>query len=146
MKRVTFGTLLGMLLAVPAYSQTANATEQEVLTAFRAMDAASMKKDRATMERMMADDFMYTHSNGKVGSKAQDIAETMSPDEQWTASRFDDLKVRIYGDFAVVSGLQTLTGSAKGYVSGARRFTDLWVKRGGRWQTVGGESTLVPAK
>ena len=49
-------------------------------------------------------------------------------------------------DPAVVTGISTLTGSAKGYVSGPRRFTEVWVKRNGRWQMVGGQSTLVPAK
>jgi hypothetical protein len=76
----------------------------------------------------------------------QDIAEAMSNDIKWTASKIDGLKVRILGDVAIVTGLQTLTGSAKNYVSGARRFTDLWIKRDGRWQSIGGQTTLVPSK
>ena len=76
----------------------------------------------------------------------QEIAEAMSADIKWTASKLDNLKVRIYGDVAVVTGEQTLTGSAKGYISGLRRITDLWVRRNGRWQTVGGQTTVVPTK
>jgi ketosteroid isomerase-like protein len=105
-----------------------------------------MKKDRATMERLYAEDYMYTHSNGTVLNKAQEIAESMSPDQAWTAHKSDDLKVRIYGNVAIVTGLSTLTGSSKAYVSGPRRFTEVWVRRNGRWQMVGGQSTLVPAK
>ena len=105
-----------------------------------------MKKDRATIERLMADDYVYTHSNGTVLTKAQEIAEIMSPDYKWTASTFDDLKVRLYGDAAVVTGVQTLVGSAKGYVGGRRRVTEVWVRRGGHWQSVGGQSTLAAAK
>ena len=146
MKRTIVLTLLGVLVAFPTRAQTANATEQEVLKAYHSLDEASIKKDRATMERMMADDYVYTHSNGTVTSKTEEIAETMSADTKWTASKLDSSKVRIYGDVAVVSGVQTLTGSAKGYVSGPRRITDLWVRRNGRWQTVGGQSTIVPAK
>jgi ketosteroid isomerase-like protein len=146
MRRAVVLTLLGVLATFPAHSQTANATEQEVLKAFHALDDANIKKDRPTMERMMADDYMYTHSNGFVANKAQDIAETMSADIKWTASKLDNVKVRTYGDVAVVTGLQTLTGSAKGYVSGQRRFTDLRVRRGGRWQNIGGQSTIVPTK
>ena len=145
--RPVFLTLVAVLAALPAYAQTTKATEQEVLKAYRELDEASLiKKDRATMERLMADDYSYGHSNGSVANKAQDIAENMSPDMKWTASRLDDLKVRIYGDVAVVTGLATLTGSAKGYVSGPRRFTDVWVRRNGRWQSVGGQSTIVPTK
>jgi ketosteroid isomerase-like protein len=63
-----------------------------------------------------------------------------------TGSTFADMKVRIYGDVAVVTGIQTLAGTMKGYASGARRITDLWVKRGGSWQSIGGQSTIVTAK
>jgi ketosteroid isomerase-like protein len=147
MKRIIALTLLGVLFAVPIHAQTPNATEQEVLKASQMLNEANFnKKDRATMERLYADDYMYLHSNGTVNNKAQEIAEYMSPDLKWTAQKSDDLKVRIYGDVAVVTGVSTLTGSAKGYVSGARRFTQLWVRRNGSWQSIGGQSTLVPAK
>lgn len=147
MKQVIALTLLGVLVAFPAKAQTRNATEREVLKATQVLDDASLiKKDRATMERLYADDYMYLHSNGTITNKSQEIAEYMSPDLKWTAHKLDNLKVRIYRDVAVVTGVQTLTGSAKGYVSGPRNFTELWVKRSGRWQTIGGQSTIVPAK
>ena len=145
--RVIALTLLGVLVAAPTYAQKPNATEQEVLKASQALDEASLvKKDRATMERLYADDYMYVHSNGTVHNKAQDIAESLSPDQAWTAHKSDDLKVHVYGNVAIVTGVSTLTGSSKGYVSGPRRFTEVWVRRNGRWQEVGGQSTIVPAK
>ena len=73
-----------------------------------------------------------------------EIAAAMSPDQAWSAHKSDDLRVRVFGNVAVVTGVSTLTGSAKGYVAGPRRFTEVWVKRSGRWQEVGGQSTLVP--
>ena len=145
--RVMALTLVGMLVAVPTYAQKRNATEQELLKATQALgEASTIKKDRATMERLYADDYVYNHSNGTVNNKTQEIAEYMSSDLKWTAHKTDDLKVRMYHDVAIVTGLSILTGSAKGYASGPRRFTEVWVRRNGRWQTVGGQSTLVPAK
>jgi ketosteroid isomerase-like protein len=146
MWRAVLLSALGLLAAAPAHSQTPKANEQAVLKAYRALDNAQLKKDRATMERLMADDYAYTHSNGKVADKAQDIAETMSPDINWTDSKTEDVKVRTYGDVAVVTGQVTLTGSAKAYRSGPRRFTEIWVKHDGRWQNIGGQTTLVPSK
>ena len=147
MKRIIAVTLLGLFVAVPAHAQKQNANEQAVLKASQMLDeAALIKKDRATMERLYGDDYIYLHSNGTVNNKTQEIAEYMSSDLKWTGHKASDLKVRFYRDVAVVTGLQTLTGSAKGYVSGPRRFTQLWVKRNGRWQAVGGQSTIVPAK
>lgn len=147
MKRIVALTLLGVLVVVPAHAQKTSAREQEVLKATQMLNEASLiKKDRATMERVYGDDYVYNHSNGSITSKAQEIAEYMSSDLKWTAQKTDGLKVRMYGDVAVVTGVSTLTGSAKGYASGPRRFTEIWVRRNGRWQTIGGQSTLVPAK
>jgi ketosteroid isomerase-like protein len=140
---------VGLLVVVCSgvvQAQTPNSAEQDVLRLERALNEAFLKKDRATYERMLADDYVYIHSNGSVTNKTEEIAETMSPDQKWTASKLENLKVRIYGDVAVVTGIQTLTGSAKGYVSGLRRITDLWVRRNGQWQTIGGQTTLMPAK
>ena len=147
MKRVIALALLGVLVAVPTHAQTQNAKEQEVLKAVRALEEASVtKKDRSTIERYYADEYVYTHSNGTVLNKAQEIATIMSPDQAWTAYKIDDLKARIYGNVAIATGLLTLTGSSKAYVSGPRRFTEVWVRRNGRWQMVGGQTTLVPTK
>jgi hypothetical protein len=144
-RAVLFG-ILAVLVAAPAYSQSADAADQAVLKEYRALDQAQFKKDRATMERLMADDYAYTHSNGAVNDKAADIKETMSDDIKWTDRKSDDVKVRTYGNVAVVTGQETLTGSAKNYVPGPRRFTEIWVKRSGHWQNVGGQTTLVPTK
>lgn len=135
------------LITSPAHAQKESSPEKVVLRSYRQLDSAQLiKKDRATMDRLMASDYLYVHSNGASANKAQDIAENLSATQQWTASKMDEVKVRIYGDVAVITGIQTLSGSAKGYVAGARRFTDIWVKREGRWQTIGGQSTLIPAK
>ena len=147
MKRIFALTLLGVLVSVPARAQKPGTAEQQVLKATRELDQASLlKKDRATMERFYADDYVYNHSNGTVTNKSQEIAEYMSSDLKWTAHTTDNLKVRMYHDVAVVTGISTLTGSAKGYASGPRRFTEIWVRRNGRWQTIGGQSTIIPAR
>ena len=146
MWRAVLLSALGLLAAAPAYSQTPNANEQAVLKAYRDLDTAQFKKDRATMERLMADDYSYTHSNGRVSDKAAEIQDNMSDEIKWTDMKSDDLKVRTYGNVAVVTGQLTLTGSSKKYVPGPRRITEIWVQRDGRWQIVGGQTTLVPSK
>lgn len=147
MKRIIALGLLGVLVSAPAHGQKSNTSEQQVLSATRELNEASLiKKDRATMNRLYADDYVYNHSNGTTTNKSQEIAEYMSSDLNWTAQTMDDVKVRMYHDVAIVTGINTLTGSAKGYASGARRFTEIWVRRNGRWQTIGGQSTIVQAK
>jgi len=138
--------LLGLLASSRAWAQTTRAAEQDIIKLEQTVTDAQFKKDRAALERLLADDYLYTHSNGSVLNKAQEIAESMSSDVQWTDSKFADLKVRIFGDVAVLTGRQTIRGAAKGYVPGPRRITDIFVKRNGRWQHVGDQSTLEPTK
>jgi ketosteroid isomerase-like protein len=132
--------------AVTAYAQSAGAGEKEVLQALYAIDEADNKRDKAAMERLTADDYIYHSSNGTVQTKAQSIAETMAGGTTWTGRKYDALKVRIYGDVAVVTGTVTLAGKSTTYRVGSRRMTRLFVKRDGRWQDVGGQSTLIPEK
>jgi hypothetical protein len=142
MKAVLMLSALALLLANPAAAQNA-AAEKEVAQLFNTLNDANIKKDRPTIERLTADDFIYIHSNGSVTNRVQEIAEAMSAATGWTGSKIDDLRVRVYGEVAIVTGLNTLTGATKGYVSGGRRFTDVWVRRNGQWKTVGGQSTVV---
>jgi len=147
MYRILVFALLALISTHESSAQTATSVEQELMKLEQTWnDVASIKKDRAVLEQILADDYVYTHSNGAVTNKAQEIADTVSSENKWTSSKTDDMKVRVYGDVAIVTGRQTLQGTAKGYVSGPRRFTDIFVKRNGRWQCAGGQSTLVAAK
>ena len=146
MKRTLAVALLGLLASSRGWAQATSATEQEIVKLEQTVTDAQFKKDRAGLERLLADDYLYTHSNGSVLNKAQEIAESMSSDVQWTDSKFADLKVRIFGDVAVLTGRQTIQGTAKGYVPGPRRIIDIFVKRSGRWQWVGGQATLEPTQ
>src|SRR5213082_3190120 len=146
MKRTFVVALLGLLASGRARAQATNATEQEIIKLEQAATDAQFKKDRPALERFLADDYLYTHSNRSVLNKTQEIAESMSSDVQWTDSKFADLKVRIFGDVAVLTGQQTIQGAAKGSVPGPRRITDIFVKRSGRWQWAGGQATLEPTK
>jgi ketosteroid isomerase-like protein len=107
-------------------------------------DVAAIKKDRAMLEQIIADDFFYTHSNGSMANKAQEIADTIS--SQWTSSKTDAMKVHVVGDVAIVTGRQVLLGTSKGYASGPRRFMDVFVRRNGKWQVVGGQTTILAAQ
>ena len=58
--------------------------------------------------------------------------------------KYADLKVRVYGDAAVVTGLQTFAMTEKGKdASGTFRFTDTWIKKGDSWQCVVEHSSKV---
>jgi len=60
------------------------------------------------------------------------------------AGTIDEVKVRTFGDFAVVTGKTTAAGSYRGTsLSVTLRFTDVCVKRGSDWQVVASQATLI---
>ena len=55
-----------------------------------------------------------------------------------------DLSIRVYGNAAVVTGRSTQKGTENGKdYSGAYRFTRVYIKQRGRWQTVALQTTRV---
>ena len=54
-------------------------------------------------------------------------------DEGESGRKLEGLEVHTYGDVVVVTGVavETWTGSVMGYVAGARRYIDIWVRRNG---------------
>lgn len=118
----------------------------EVLAVEQSWSRASVQKDRVALERIIADDYLYAHANGSLLGKEAELDEMMAAESKWSAAILSDMRVRYFRDVAVVTGVDTLEGSGRGYTPGARRFTDIFVKRDGRWQCVAGQGTLTPVK
>lgn len=58
--------------------------------------------------------------------------------------KFEDLKVHVYEGFATVTGINDFVATYKGKDSSCRcRFTDVFVKRDGRWQVVASHVSKV---
>ena len=112
----------------------------------RDIGQANIKRDRAFFERVEADEFIFTDSGGGVTTKAEDVASLdKAPGEFKLASYdVDEMKVTVYGKTAVVTGRVTSTYRGGGRESVIRtRFTDVFVKRGSRWQIVAGHSSRI---
>jgi ketosteroid isomerase-like protein len=120
--------------------------EQELIGLENEWAEAWLKRDVAFFDRIEADDYVWTSPWG-VWTKAQDLAELKSGDSVITSWVLDDMKVRIYGDAAVVTGRSTIKETHKGEDwSRQERWTNTWVKRDGRWQCVAGHSSEIAQK
>jgi ketosteroid isomerase-like protein len=61
-----------------------------------------------------------------------------------TASKVDNLKVRIFGDTAVAVGVSSVKGrDKKNDISGQYRWTDTFVKQNGGWRAVASQVTFA---
>ena len=102
-----------------------------------------VKCDASVPQRVEAEDFTIVDPDGKLLNKAEDI-QSMTGDVVLTASKVDDLKVRIFGDTAVAVGVSSVKGhDKKNDISGQYRWTDTFVKQNGEWRAVASQVTFV---
>ena len=58
----------------------------------------------------------------------------------------DDVSVRAYGDAAVVTGRTRASTAANPPQSITLRFTDVFIRRDGRWLVVASQATQIPSR
>jgi ketosteroid isomerase-like protein len=143
-----YGVAVVLLLAGhPTDAQTLSAAEQEVLKVENDWNQALVKRDTASLQQFYADEYLYTDPDGLVWDKAKDLANlTSGSAARLSAYQLDDTRVRMYGDVAVVTGRTTIKGIFERVysdVSGAYRFTDVFVKRNGRWQCIASQASRI---
>ncbi|MCB0518045.1 MAG: nuclear transport factor 2 family protein [Lewinellaceae bacterium] len=98
---------------------------------------AMTKKDIPFLENVLSDDLTYNHSNGLAENKTEHIQNINTGDLVYKTMQSEDLKVRIYKKTAVLNGLVRVTGILKDREFNIRlRYTDVYVKRKGKWQLV----------
>ncbi len=100
----------------------------------RAWDEAYVKGDAAILNHLLADEFAF------VGGpkKAEYLASFKSrPADLVDSAVSTDIQVRVYGDTAVLIGLDTISGKNKGQPYVVKwLYMDVWIRRSGRWQCV----------
>ena len=114
--------------------------EQAVLSVTREWVEAEGKRDRAALERIVAADFEGTGPGGNRVTRSDVIPTEGTGGGGGMAMKLDDLKARVFGDAAVVTGRGLPTAEGRPEV----RFTLVYAKRQGGWQMVAGHISLVP--
>jgi len=107
--------------------------------------AASLKRDGAAVEKMLAGDFMYFRPDGSRADKGKTVADVNNDTRQYVSGKNTNYTVRVYGKAAVITGLWTVTSKAeKGNLTRRIRWTDVWIKQDDdRWLCVAGQSAIV---
>jgi hypothetical protein len=148
---ISLAFVLIPLLSFSASAQNSRAGELSrdqaaLMQLERDIGQANIKRDKAFFERVEADEFVFTDSGGGITTKAEDVASLDKPPGEFRLVGYDvdQMKASVYGKTAVVTGRITSTYRGGGRESVIRtRFTDTFVKRGGRWQIVAGHSSRI---
>lgn len=106
---------------------------------------AMAAKDIATLEAVLADDLVYTHSSARLDTKQSLIGNMQSGATVYTSVVPSDVKAQDLGDTVVLTGAAEIKVISAGKPNAfAVRFTDVYARRNGRWQMVAWQSTKLP--
>jgi len=103
---------------------------------------ANINADKQKLNRILADDYVGTSSDGKSQGKAEYL-KTIERDTTIQKWDFEDLKVDLKGDRASLNGIIRLVVQDQPV---AYRFTDKFVWRDGRWQATSSEVTPIKSQ
>jgi hypothetical protein len=105
---------------------------------------ADLKKDQRWFEDYLAEDLTSATPEGRLENKAQLIARFLDSTNIVESEKYDELRVRAYGDVIIATGTRSQTGKGNNVPYSVQgRFTDVWVNRAGMWQQVATHVSLI---
>jgi ketosteroid isomerase-like protein len=111
--------------------------EEEVLKAENGFADAIAKNDPEAIERFVTDDWIIISSDGGIIDKERFLGVIKSGALTHETIESDDMRVRVYGDGAVVSALTRSKGKfMEQEFTTHERSTDVFVRRDGHWRCV----------
>jgi hypothetical protein len=102
---------------------------------------AAVKQDSAGLRRYLAEDLQYAHAGGKTQNRDEYIAAVVAGPAHYESFTFSDVKVKIYGKAAVLTGFVDvkMTGQDTFRVRTLQVYTD----NNGQWQMSAHQSTRL---
>jgi ketosteroid isomerase-like protein len=123
-----------------------NALREEVLALQRKRADAMVREDIEALASLLAEDLSYTHSDGRTDTKESLLSLIAGPALRYLGVDYSNQQVIDCGDAVVVRGTARIrllreSGERPDY---AVLFLDVWIRRDGRWQTLGWQATRTP--
>ena len=107
--------------------------------------AAMAAKDTVTLEAVLADDLIYTHSSARLDTKKSLIDNMVKGSTVYTGVAPSDVTAQDLGETVVLTGLCKINVMVNGTPNAfSVRFTDVYARRNGKWQMVTWQSTRLP--
>jgi ketosteroid isomerase-like protein len=139
--------MLSSAVALPATNADPR-DEKAVMATLEDMAQATVKKDVATLDKIYHPDLTYSHSSAMLQSKAEVLKAAAGP-AVTESMTFHDSTIRIYGNVALVRGLNELRNGTPGAMHD-NHLNILWVLVKGPgphgWQIVARQTTRLPEK
>jgi ketosteroid isomerase-like protein len=117
---------------------------REIVEMERQVKDASLRRDADFSQKTLAEDYVAISPLGQVSTKQDTLSVRRSGQLRYDTINITDMVVRVYGDTAVVTARAEVRGHQLGEdFSGPYRYTRVWVRRSGHWQTVSYQATVT---
>jgi ketosteroid isomerase-like protein len=127
--------VLALAASSPSLGQVMSNRMEEVLRLEKEFSQAIVKNDAEAVGRFLADDWIIIDPDGGIIDRARFLGVIKSGALIHEMMESDDIRVRVYGNTAVVTALTTTKGKFSGQVfTTQERATDVFVKHNGQWQ------------
>jgi ketosteroid isomerase-like protein len=139
MRKILGSVLMLWLFAIP--SLPAGAQEESDAAQVRALDLklteAYKQRKFDLLASLLDEDFVITFEDGSTYGKTGYISYSAATTTRVDVAEMSDMKVRMHGNTAVLTGFYHERGVEKGGAYDYRdRFTDVWMKSEGKWRLI----------
>ena len=100
--------IIALLASSSVQAQGQSSAERELIKLENDWGTAMQKRDTAFLQKLFADEFLSTDAGGAAFDRAQEFANWTSEGTRVESFLLSDLKVHVYGDTAVVTGVNTM--------------------------------------
>ena len=105
---------------------------------------AQVTNNVAELDRLLADDYLGISANGTLETKADELTKRRGGSFHTAHINLSGIKVRIYGDTAVVTSKADVVGNnGDRDISGRFRYTCVYSDRLGQWRIVSFEASRI---
>ena len=117
---------------------------QKIIELDRQRMTAMAEKDIAALNKLLAEDLIYTHSSARLDTKNSLIGAMESGATLYTSVEPSEVVAQDLGDAVVLTGIAAISVNSGGNPNSFRvRFTDVYANKGGQWQMVTWQSTRL---
>jgi ketosteroid isomerase-like protein len=118
-------------------AQQRSADTNKVVALEKKWTEAYKQRDVGILSSLLAEEFVITVEDGSTYGKLGYISHSADSSVRVEVAQLSDLRVRVHGNVAVVTGAYHESGTSKGKPYEYRdRLTDVWVKSPAGWQVI----------
>lgn len=119
-------------------------TAKELTLIEEQLAASWVAGDNTYHERVLSEDWSVVDPTGRILTKSDVLREAFTGERKITKGKIDQINVRDFGDWAIVTGRTQMAGRYQGQkMDVTLRFTDVFVRQSGEWKCVASQGTFV---